>query len=91
MEGSGPSRPGARLVRIILYLPYNAAPRGQWIVRRNSDLAGQFASREEAYRHAHRLLAAIRAQPGHDADIKVEDENGNWRYETAGGELIAGG
>lgn len=77
------------MVRIILYLPYNAAPRGQWIVRRNSDLAGQFATREEAHSHAHRLLDAIRAQPGQDAEIKVEDENGNWRYEAPNGALAA--
>ncbi|MGA7438110.1 MAG: DUF2188 domain-containing protein [Luteibacter sp.] len=75
-------------MRIILYLPYNAAPRGQWMVRRNSDLAGQFATREEALRHASRLVAAIRSQPGQDADIKIEDENGNWRYAAVHSEII---
>jgi hypothetical protein len=74
------------LVRIILYLPFNAAPRGQWIVRRNSDLAGQFATREEALRHARMLLGSIQAQPGQDAEIKVEDENGNWHVDAAHGE-----
>jgi hypothetical protein len=69
------------LARIILYLPYNAAPRGQWIVRRNADLVGQFPSRDEAFGHARALVNAIRAQPGNEADLKVEDENGNWRYE----------
>lgn len=70
------------MARIILYLPYNAAPRGQWIVRRNADLVGQFPSRDEAFSHARALVNAIRAQPGNEADLKVEDENGNWRYEA---------
>ncbi|UPG87986.1 DUF2188 domain-containing protein [Luteibacter aegosomaticola] len=81
---------GVPLVRIILYLPYNAAPRGQWIVRRNADLAGQFATREDAFRHARQLLAAIRAQPGHHADLKIEDENGNWRYSETLNEAVTG-
>jgi hypothetical protein len=91
MEGGGPSLRGALLVRTILYLPYNAAPRGQWIVRRNADLAGQFATREEAYRHARQLLAAIQSQPGHDGGIKVEDENGNWRLDAAASEATVRG
>jgi hypothetical protein len=78
-------------VRIIFYLPYNAAPRGQWIVRRNADLVGQFASQDEALRHAHQLVASIRAQPGQDAEIKVEDENGNWRFEPVPGEAATAG
>lgn len=91
MEGNGPSHAELALVRIIIYLPFNAAPRGQWIVRRNAEPAGQFASREEAHRHARRLLEAIRAQPGHHADLKIEDENGNWRYKEVYSEATTSG
>ncbi|QWT21447.1 hypothetical protein KPL74_05445 [Bacillus sp. NP157] len=70
------------MARTTLYLPFNAAPRGQWIVRRNYDLVGQFPTQDEALRHAHALLTVIRAQPGQDAEIKVEDERGLWRLEA---------
>lgn len=61
-----------------LYLPFNASPRGQWTVRRNADLVGQFPTREDALRHARALTAAMRTQSGHTVDIKIEDELGNW-------------
>ena len=78
-------------MRIILYLPYNTAPRGQWIVRRNADLVGQFATREEAVQHARRLFTGIRAQPGLDAEIKIEDENGHWHVDDARDEATMSG
>lgn len=76
-------------MRIIFYLPYNASPRGQWIVRRNADLAGQFATRDEALTHAHLMVGAFRALPGNEAELKIEDENGNWRLDAASSEASA--
>lgn len=64
--------------RTILYVPFNASSRGQWTLRRNADLVGQFPTRDEAMRHALALTAAIRNQQGQDVDIKVEDEAGIW-------------
>lgn len=65
--------------RTILYVPFNASSRGQWSLRRNADLVGQFPTRDEAIRHALALTAAIRNQQGQSVDIKVEDESGVWR------------
>ncbi|WP_448097439.1 hypothetical protein [Luteibacter yeojuensis] len=64
--------------RTTLYVPFNASSRGQWSLRRNAELVGQFPTREEALRHAAALAAAIRAQQGQPAQIKVEDEAGLW-------------
>ena len=70
--------------RTILYVPFNASAHGQWTLRRNAELVGQFPTRDEAMRHALVLIASIQTLPGHEAAIKVEDENGAWRL--AGGE-----
>ncbi|SFW26922.1 MULTISPECIES: hypothetical protein [Luteibacter] len=70
--------------RTILYVPFNASSRGQWSLRRNADLVGQFATRDEAMRHALALTAAIRHQAGHAVEIKVEDEAGAWHLAPAG-------
>jgi hypothetical protein len=70
------------LQRTILYVPFNASSRGQWSLRRNADLVGQFPTREEAIRHALTLTTAIRNQ-GQVVDIKVEDESGVWRLANA--------
>jgi len=67
-----------------LYVPFNASSRGQWSLRRNADLVGQFPTRDEAMRHAVALTAAIRNQQGHDVDIKVEDESGLWHIADGG-------
>lgn len=69
--------------RTILYVPFNASSRGQWTLRRNADVVGQFSTRDEAIRHALTLIAAIRHQPGHSVEIKVEDESGIWRVADA--------
>jgi hypothetical protein len=66
------------LQRTILYVPFNASSRGQWTLRRNADLVGQYATRDEAMRHALALTTAIQAQAGHEVEIKVEDESGVW-------------
>jgi hypothetical protein len=66
------------LQRTVLYVPYNASAHGQWTLRRNADLVGQFPTRDEALRHALALTAAIQNHAGHAVDIKVEDENGAW-------------
>jgi hypothetical protein len=71
------------LQRTILYVPFNASSRGQWTLRRNAELVGQFSTRDEAIRHALTLTAAIRNQPGHSVEIKVEDESGTWRVADA--------
>lgn len=71
------------LQRTILYVPFNASPRGQWILRRNAELVGQFPTRDEAIRHALTLTAAIRNQQGQEVDLKVEDESGSWRLANA--------
>ena len=65
--------------RTTLYVPFNASSRGQWALRRNAELVGQFPTRDEAIRQALVLTAAIRNQQGQEADIKVEDESGVWR------------
>jgi len=65
------------LQRTILYVPFNASARGQWSLRRNAELVGQFPTRDEAMRHALALATAIRNQ-GHTVEIKVEDESGVW-------------
>lgn len=65
--------------RTILYVPFNASAHGQWILRRNAELVGQFATRDEAVRHALLLTASIQNLPGQEAAIKVEDEAGVWR------------
>ncbi|NID14816.1 hypothetical protein [Luteibacter yeojuensis] len=65
--------------RMILYVPFNASSRGQWTLRRNAELVGQFPTRDEAIRHALALTAAMRNQQGQPAEIKVEDESGVWR------------
>ncbi|MGF6709276.1 hypothetical protein QFZ41_000240 [Luteibacter sp. W1I16] len=69
--------------RTTLYVPFNASSRGQWSLRRNAELVGQFPTREEALRHALALAAAIQAQQGQPAEIKVEDESGLWRLAGA--------
>lgn len=66
-----------------LYVPYTASPRGSWSVHRNSDVVGLFATRDEAMRHARNLIRSIRAQPGQQVEIKVEDEHGAWRVAEA--------
>lgn len=66
--------------RTILYVPFNASSRGQWTLRRNAELVGQFPTRDEAMRHALALTAAIRNQQGQQVDIKVEDESGIWHF-----------
>jgi len=66
------------LQRTTLYVPFNASSRGQWTLRRNAELVGQYPTRDEALRHAHTLTAAIRSQPGHTVEIKIEDEAGLW-------------
>ena len=68
----------AHLPHTILYVPFNASSRGQWTLRRNADLVGQFPTRDEAMRHALALTAALRTQQGQAVDIKVEDESGLW-------------
>lgn len=65
--------------RTTLYVPFNASSRGQWSLRRNAELVGQFPTRDEAMRHALALTAAIQHQQGQQVDIKVEDESGVWR------------
>lgn len=65
--------------RTILYVPFNASAHGQWTLRRNAELVGQFPTRDEAVRHALALTASIQNLPGHEAAIKVEDEAGVWR------------
>ena len=65
--------------RTILYVPFNASAHGQWTLRRNAELVGQFATRDEAVRHALALTASIQNLPGQEAAIKVEDEAGVWR------------
>jgi hypothetical protein len=67
------------LQRTILYVPFNASAHGQWTLRRNADLVGQFPTRDDAMRHALALIASIQNLPGHEAAIKVEDEDGAWR------------
>lgn len=69
--------------QLTLYLPYTDSPRGAWPVRRNADVVGTFATRDEAMRHARNLIGSIRAQSGQKVDIKVEDENGVWRLADA--------
>ncbi|HXP01537.1 MAG TPA: hypothetical protein VN813_13630 [Luteibacter sp.] len=69
--------------RTTLYVPFNASSRGQWSLRRNAELVGQFSTREEAMRHALALTAAIQQQQGQQVDIKVEDESGVWRLASA--------
>jgi len=71
------------LQHTILYVPFNASARGQWTLRRNADLVGQFPTRDEAMRQALALTAAIRNQQGHTVDIKVEDESGIWHVANA--------
>jgi hypothetical protein len=71
------------LQRTTLYVPFNASSRGQWSLRRNAELVGQFSTREEAMRHALALTAAIQQQQGQQVDIKVEDESGVWRLASA--------
>ncbi|HVI56162.1 MAG TPA: hypothetical protein VM621_14055 [Luteibacter sp.] len=63
----------------ILYVPFNASAHGQWTLRRNAELVGQFPTRDDAMRHALALIASIRNLPGQEASIKVEDEDGAWR------------
>lgn len=65
--------------RTILYVPFNASAHGQWTLRRNAELVGQFATRDDAMRHALALTSAIQNLPGQEVAIKVEDEAGNWR------------
>lgn len=65
--------------RTILYVPFNASAHGQWTLRRNAELVGQFPTRDDAMRHALVLIASIQNLPGHEAAIKVEDEDGVWR------------
>ena len=65
--------------RTTLYVPFNASSRGQWSLRRNAELVGQYPTRDEAMRHALALTAAIQTQKGQVVDIKVEDETGVWR------------
>ena len=61
-----------------LYLPFTTSPRGSWNVRRNADLVGQFATRDEAMRHALSLVESIGAHVGEPVELKVEDEDGTW-------------
>ena len=72
------------LQRTILYVPFNASAHGQWTLRRNADLVGQFPTRDEAMRQAMAMTVAIRNRPDQAVDIKVEDENGAWRVADAG-------
>lgn len=65
--------------RTILYVPFNASAHGQWTLRRNADLVGQFPTRDDAMRHALALTLSIQNLPGQEAAIKVEDESGVWR------------
>jgi len=67
------------LQRTILYVPFNASAHGRWTLRRNTELVGEFATREEAVRHALALTASIQNLPGQETAIKVEDEAGVWR------------
>jgi hypothetical protein len=72
------------LQQTTLYVPFNASTRSPWILRRNAELVGQYATREEALRHAVNLTATLRAQSGHVVDIKVEDEAGHWSAAKTG-------
>jgi hypothetical protein len=78
------------LQRTTLYVPFNASSRGQWSLRRNADLVGQYPTRDEAMRHALALTAAIQTQQGQLVEIKVEDESGVWRLASAdaGGQVM---
>jgi hypothetical protein len=67
------------LQRTILYVPFNASAHGQWTLHRNAELVGQFPTRDDVMRHALALTASIQNLPGHEAAIKVEDEDGAWR------------
>jgi hypothetical protein len=69
----------AFLQRTILYVPFNASAHGQWTLRRNADLVGQFPTRDDAMRHALALITSIQNLPGHEVAIKVEEEDGVWR------------
>jgi hypothetical protein len=71
------------LQRTILYVPFNASAHGQWTLRRNAELVGQFPTRDDAMRHAVALTVAIRNHGGQAVDIKVEDESGAWRVADA--------
>jgi hypothetical protein len=72
------------LQRTILYVPFNASAHGQWTLRRNAELVGQFATRDDAMRHALTLTSSIQNLPGHEVAIKVEDEAGIWRVADGG-------
>jgi hypothetical protein len=79
MRVTGPHPAESSLQRTILYVPFNASAHGQWTLRRNAELVGQFPTRDDAMRHALALTASIQNLPGHEAAIKVEDEDGAWR------------
>lgn len=71
--------------RTTLYVPFNASPRGRWSLRRNSDLVGEFPTRDDALRQAATMIAKLRDQTGQPVDVKVEDESGTWRLEEVDG------
>jgi len=58
---------------------------GGWAYKLGEVFSETFPTREAAVRAARRV-AADQEQPGRDANIQYEDEQGHWREERSAGE-----